>query len=126
MRCYIFIPVFCLRKGACLTQLCPQFIDKMGNVDFQIFTLQHQRHTGDATTGTPLFKDQQIKRILNVVSAKHPWLNVKLASVCQQIRASAKCLNLCEKSIISNEMSQGSDVPSFCTHSIGVILNFPS
>lgn len=104
MRCYIFISVFCLRKGAGrLTQLCPQFRDKMGNVDFQIFTLQHQRHAGDATTGKPLFKDQQIETILNVVSAKQPWLSGKLASVCQQIRASVKCLNLCEKSNISNE-----------------------
>lgn len=60
-----FISVFCLRKGACcLTQLCHQFREKMGNGFSNLFfTLQHWRHTGDTTTGTSIFKDQQIETI---------------------------------------------------------------
>lgn len=89
-----------------------------------VFTPQHWRHTRDATTGTSLFKDHEIETILNAF-AKQSWLSGKLALVCQQIRASAKCLKLCEKSIISNETEPGQQC-AILLYSTEVILHFPS
>lgn len=73
------------------------------------FPLQHGRYPGDARTATSLLSDQHsismwlVEIILNVELAEQSWLTGKLASVRQQIRASAKCLKLWEKSILSNE-----------------------
>lgn len=44
-----------------------------------------------------------MEMILNLESADQSWLTDKLASVRQEIRVSAKCFKLWEKSIISNE-----------------------
>lgn len=44
-----------------------------------------------------------VEMISNVESVEQSWLTGKLSSVHQQIRASAKCLKLWEKSILSNE-----------------------
>lgn len=73
------------------------------------FSLQQQRYPGGVRTGTSLFSDQHsisrclLEMILNVESAEQSLLTGKLTSVRQQIRVSAKCLKLWEKSILSNE-----------------------
>lgn len=129
MRCYTFISVFCLRKGACcLIQLCPQFRDEMGNVDLKIFfhpaTLEtHWRcYNWNISFQGPTNRNSFKSGVCKAVMAE--WQTCFGTStdqgLCQVLKA------LWEIHYFQWNWSQGSNVPSFCTHSKGVILHFPS